>query len=115
MINVVNAASEAYGKPDEIHIELARELKQSAKEREKATNDNLAYSKRNEEIIKILQTQFGIPNVRKADIIRYRLYDELKENGYKTLYSNKYVSPTQLFSKEIDIEHIIPQALLFDD
>lgn len=115
MINVVNAASEAYGKPDEIHIELARELKQSAKEREKATNDNLAYSKRNEEIIKILQTQFGISNVRKADIIRYRLYDELKENGYKTLYSNKYVSPTQLFSKEIDIEHIIPQALLFDD
>ena len=115
MINVVNAASEAYGKPDEIHIELARELKQSAKEREKATNDNLAYSKLNEEIIKILQTQFGIQNVRKADIVRYRLYNELKENGYKTLYSNKYISPTQLFSKDIDIEHIIPQALLFDD
>lgn len=115
MINVVNAAAKVYGKPDEIHVELARELKQSAKERERSTNDILSFSKRNEEITKILQSQFGIPNVRKADIIRYRLYDELKDNGYKTLYSNKYISPSILFSKEIDIEHIIPQALMFDD
>lgn len=115
MINVVNAATEYYGKPDEIHIELARELKQSAKERERSTKDISAFSKRNEEIAKILQSQFGFQNVRKADIVRYRLYDELKENGYKTLYSNKYVAPSILFSKEIDIEHIIPQALMFDD
>jgi CRISPR-associated endonuclease Csn1 len=37
MINVVNAVSESYGKPDEIRIELARELKKSAKEREELT------------------------------------------------------------------------------
>ena len=115
MINVVNAASEAYGKPDEIHIELARELKQSAKEREKATLDIQNNNKKNEEYEKILKSEFGLPSVRKADIIRYRLYDELKENGYKTLYSNKFISPSILFSKEIDIEHIIPQALMFDD
>lgn len=115
MINVVNAAAEAFGKPDEIHIELARELKQSAKEREKATIDIQNNNKKNEEYEKILKTEFGLSSVRKADITRYRLYDELKENGYKTLYSNKFISPSILFSKEIDIEHIIPQALMFDD
>lgn len=115
MINVVNTIADVYGKPDEIHIELARELKQSAKDREKATNNIQANNRRNEEIEILLRSEFGLTTVRKADILRYRLYDELKDNGYKTLYSNRYISPTQLFSKEIEIEHIIPQALLFDD
>lgn len=115
MINVVNAAAAAYGKPDEIHIELARELKQSAKERERATIDIQNNKKQNDEYEEILKNEFGLSTVRKADIIRYRLYDELKDNGYKTLYSNKFISPSILFSKEIDIEHIIPQALMFDD
>ena len=115
MINVINAAADVYGKPDEIHIELARELKQNAKDREKATNDIQANNKRNEEYERTLKTQFGLSSVKKSDILRYRLYEELKENGYKTLYSNQYISPSRLFSKEIDIEHIIPQALLYDD
>ena len=34
MVNVVNAVVDGYGKPDEIRIELARELKKSAKERQ---------------------------------------------------------------------------------
>lgn len=115
MVNVVNAVTEAYGKPDEIHIELARELKQSAKDREKATADIQANNNRNQEYTKILQKEFHLATVRKTDILRYRLYEELKENAYKTLYSDKYISPERLFSKDIDIEHIIPQALLFDD
>ena len=115
MINVVNAAAQEYGKPDEIHIELARELKSSAKEREKATSDIQANNKRNQDIEQILKTEFNIQNVRKNDILRYRLYEELKNNGFKTLYSNKYIPKTALFSKDIDIEHIIPQALMFDD
>ena len=115
MINVVNAVADEFGKPDEIHIELARELKKNAKERERANADIQANNKRNEEIAKILQTEFHLVNVRKADILRYRLYDELKNNGYKTLYSDKYIPASSLFSKDIDIEHIIPQALMFDD
>ena len=115
MVNVVNAASDTYGKPDEIHIELARELKNSAKERERADRDIQDNARRNEEIKQILQKEFNITYVKKSDILRYRLYDELKDNGYKTLYSNKYIPKDRLFSKDIDIEHIIPQALLFDD
>ena len=58
MVNVVNAIAETYGKPDEIHIELARELKQNAKERERASSDILTNNKRNQEITQILQKDF---------------------------------------------------------
>ena len=68
-----------------------------------------------EDIKKKLQSEFGLSNVSRKDIIRYKLYEELKDNGYKTLYSNTYIPQEKLFSKEFDIEHIIPQARLFDD
>ena len=115
MINVVNAVCDEYGKPDEIRIELARDLKQNAKEREKATADINAANLLNEKYRKILETEFGIPHVSRNDIIRYKLYMELKDNGFKTLYSDTYIPKDELFSKKFDIEHIIPQARLFDD
>lgn len=40
---------------------------------------------------------------------------ELKRTGYKTLYSNTYIAPNEVFSKKFDIEHILPKAKLFDD
>ena len=43
------------------------------------------------------------------------VYKELEKNGYRTLYSDTYISKDNLFNKEFDIEHIIPQASLFDD
>ena len=115
MINVVNAVCDTYGRPDEIRIELARDLKQSAKEREKATADINEANLLNEKYRKILETEFGIPHVSRNDIIRYKLYMELKDNGFKTLYSDTYIPKDKLFSKDFDIEHIIPQARLFDD
>ena len=114
-INVVNAVSDTYGKPDEIRIELARELKKNAKEREQMMQAINEGNARNEEYRKTLETEFGIKHVSKNDILRYRLYMELKDNGFKTLYSNTYIPKEKLFSKEFDIEHIIPQARLFDD
>ena len=115
MINVVNAICDEYGKPDEIRIELARDLKQSAKEREAATSAINEANILNEKYRKILETEFGIPHVSRNDIIRYKLYLELKDNGFKTLYSDTYIPKDRLFSKGFDIEHIIPQARLFDD
>ena len=115
MINVVNAVSVTYGKPDEIRIELARELKKNAKEREKLTQDINKANLDAERYKKILQEEFGIQHVSRNDIIRYRLYMELESNGFKTLYTNTYIPKEKLFSKEFDIEHIIPQARLFDD
>lgn len=115
MANVVNAIIEEYGRPDEIRIELARELKKSAKEREQMTSAISRSTKEYDEIEKLLKDKLGVQNVSRNDIIRYRLYQELKDNGYKTLYSDMYIPFETLFSKNIEIEHIIPQARLFDD
>jgi CRISPR-associated endonuclease Csn1 len=41
MINVVNAIIDAHGKPHEIRLELARELKQSKDERDAADKSNI--------------------------------------------------------------------------
>lgn len=115
MVNLINTIIDTYGKPDEIHVELARELKKNAKEREELTKSIARNTREHDEIRQLLRTEFGMMNVSRNDIIRYKLYEELKDNGYKTLYSDEYIPREKIFSKEIDIEHIIPQARLFDD
>jgi CRISPR-associated endonuclease Csn1 len=124
MVNVINQLVDEYGTTnengekhfDEIRVELARELKKNAKEREELTksiNDN---SKLYENYRKELaEAPYNLSHVSRNDIIRYKLWQELKANGYKTLYSNTYISPAEIFSGKFDIEHIIPQARLFDD
>ncbi len=115
MINVVNQVVETYGKPDEIRIELARELKKNAKERGEMTKSINDATRRNEEIKKRITKEFGIPNPTKNDVIRLRLWEELAVNGYKDVFRGKEISPKDLFTGLIEIEHILPKALLFDD
>lgn len=115
MINVINTIIEQYGKPDEIRIELARELKSCAKERKETTNAINDVYKKHEEIKKTLRQEFGIQNPSRNDIIRYKLYMELEANGYKTFYSDTYIPQEELFTHKFNVEHIIPQSRLFDD
>jgi CRISPR-associated endonuclease Csn1 len=115
MINVINYIIDTYGKPDEIRIELARELKNNAKEREKMSDVIATATKDFEHYREEIHREFGIVNVTRNDILRYRLYLELKGNGFNTLYSNTYIPKEKIFSKDFDIEHIIPQSRLFDD
>lgn len=122
MIHVVNAAMEEYGverdgvkRFDEIHLEMARTLKQTKDQRENASRIIEERTRENDRFVKELQEQFGIAHPSRNDIIRYRLYLELKDNGFHTLYSNTYIPREELFSKRFEVEHIIPQAKLFDD
>lgn len=115
MVNVVNQVIDAYGKPDEVRIELARELKKNAKERGDMTKSIADATRRNEDMKKVISKDFGIPNPTKNDVVRYRLWQELAQNGYKDVFKNEKIHYEDLFSKKIDIEHIIPKAVLFDD
>ena len=118
LVNVVNAIIEQHGKLDEIRIELARELKKSAKERAEMTVSINKATAKHDGIRETLKTLYpfntGVRITRK-DLIKYRLWEELKDNGFKTLYTNTYVPKDKIFSKEFDVEHIIPKARLFDD
>jgi CRISPR-associated endonuclease Csn1 len=115
MVNVVNAVIDEYGKPDEIRLELARELKKSAEERKEMSENISKTTADHEKYRRILQTEFGLKHISRNDLIRYKLYLELKRTGFKTLYSNTYIPPNELFSKKFDIEHILPKAKLYDD
>ncbi len=118
MVHVVNKVIKVYGRPDEIRVEMARELKKSAKEREEMTKSiddaTKAHGVIRKEIAQYYPFNTGV-RITRNDIIKYKLYQELKENGFKTLYSQTPVVPEELFGKKFDVEHIIPQARLFDD
>ena len=117
MINVVNTILKdpELGRPDEIRIELARELKKTAQQRNDMTKQIAKVTKDYQDIRALLKKEFGLPYVSRKDLMKYRLYKELKATGYKTLYSGTYIKPEELFTNKFDVEHIIPQSLLFDD
>ena len=114
MINVINAIIKdpAMGKPDEIRVELARELKNNNEQRSEMTKAINKSTAEHEQIRKLLHTEFGIHRVTRNDIIRYKLW---KECDGISLYTGKPIEPSKLFTKDYDIEHIIPKSRLFDD
>ncbi len=115
MTNVVNAIIREYGKPDEVRVEMAREMKKNASERRKMSDAIQENTKEAKRISKLLKDEFGIQNATRNQILRWRLYEELAFNGYHTLYSNQHIPQEKVLTKEIEIEHIIPQARYFDD
>lgn len=113
-INVVNAImeSELYGKPDEIRIELARELRANNDQRKKMTASIATATKAHEDIRQKLRLEFQLNRVTKNDVIRYKLW---QETGYISIYTGNPIPASELFTNKYDIEHIIPQSRLFDD
>jgi CRISPR-associated endonuclease Csn1 len=100
----------------EIRIELARELKQSAGERNDTFLRNNQQDKRHKLIEEKLK-EIGISRVSKNDIERYKLWEEF---GMVSPYEpTKLISLSEVFNKVhgvlYDIEHIIPKSRLFDD
>lgn len=114
MINLTNAIinEPSMGRPDEIRIELARELKNNNEQRNEMTRQITKSTAEHEQIRKILHEEYGISRVTRNDIIRYKLW---KECGGVSIYTGNPIASSKLFSKEYDIEHIIPKSRLFDD
>lgn len=111
MINVVNSLIEEFGKPYEIRVELARELKQSKEERNDFFNAINQRTKQSEKISERL-SEYGVKATRK-NIEKWRLWHEV--DG-RCLYCNKQITVDQfLRGIESDVEHIIPRAVFFDD
>jgi CRISPR-associated endonuclease Csn1 len=114
VVNQVNAIIEHpdMGRPDEIRIEMARELKSSADERQSMTEGIAKATAENDRIRKKLKTEFDLPRVTRNDIIRYKLWEEA---GHVSVYSGKPIQRSEIFSRNYDIDHVIPQSKLFDD
>lgn len=119
MINLVNAIIEKHGKPDEIRIELARELKQSREERNETFASLNKRERENEGIRKRITEEYGLRATRN-NVIKWRLFQEINNQESKLnascIYCGKSFGIADAISgNSVDVEHIIPKSLLFDD
>ena len=111
MINLVNALKREHGEIDEVRVELARELKMSREEREQVLSNNRKRKAKNETIAKRIAAEGITPT--KARIQKYSLWEE---SGGRCIYCGNPVGVVQfLRGEEIEVEHIIPKSILFDD
>lgn len=129
-----------YGfKPDEIRVELARELKNNAVERGKMYSANLKSQKYNAEVrnkLIELKQEISIANIEKyklwvsqenlqeaylknyndpskSEIEKLKLWES---QGHISPYTGQPISLSELFNRErYDVDHIIPQSRYFDD
>ena len=110
---LINAIIARYGKPDRIRIELARDLKSSAKERERRTWEMRQREKERAAIAEKIAKEAGIENPSRNDILKVMLAEEC---GYECPYTGQHFSMKDLLhGKDIHIEHIIPYSRSFDD
>lgn len=108
---VVNNVIDAYGKPDRIRIELARDVKLAGKKKQEAIK---SIKKNRDERDKarntLIEKRGGVPS--NDDIEKYRLWVECKE---VCPYSGDKIGFDDLFSGRYQIEHIFPRSRSLDN
>lgn len=113
---VINALVKHYGcPPREIYLEMARETTASAKRISEINRENAKNSKTNEAINDIL-TQLNVTK-NYANRMKYKLWEDLDDDidERRCPLSGKKITREQLFTPEIEVEHIIPFSQSYDD
>ncbi len=109
---VVNGIIREYGKPAEVVVELARDLKNSTDRRKEIFFENVKRRKEADGIRDTLREGFGLPNPSRSDVIKYKLWQEC---GRICPYTGRVIPQTKLFTEEIQVEHILPYSRSLDD
>ncbi len=112
VVNMVNQAIDQYGGFDEIRVELARELRNSAENRRRLSKQNRKNQKINNDIRTTLQNEYGLKVVNGRDIKRYKLWNQTQK---QCLYCSGVITKTDLLNGNADIEHILPRSRSFSD
>lgn len=113
---VVNGLEKAYGKPAQIVIELARELKMSREQKDelaKKNRENKAVRDRH----RVILAEQG-QSETADNYLRLRLYEEQERAGggvARCPFSLQPIGIKQLFSSEVEVEHLLPYSRTFDD
>jgi len=108
---LVNGIIREYGKPDRIHVELARNATMSSEERQKASKRRQENEDRRDEAAELIRStnQF---KVSRDGIDRVLLW---QEQGGNCVYSGRPIGLTQLLQGEVEIDHILPRSRCLDD
>ncbi len=111
---VVNAIVRRYGKPQSIRIELARDLRRSAKERERSWKQGRANERARRDAAERLLAEARIDRPSRRDVEKVLLADEC---DWTCPYTGRHFGWDDLFGKEpaFDVEHIIPLGRSLND
>lgn len=116
---VVNALIRRYGRPAEVVIELARDLKQSREQKLEAQQRQADNQRRNARIRRSVAEVLGISEerVRTLDIQKWILWEELSYDAAdrRCPYSGVQISAAMLLGERVEIEHILPFSMTLDD
>ncbi len=116
---VVNALIRRYGRPAEVVVELARDLKQSREQKQEAQKKQADNQRRNARIRERVAETLGISTerVRASDIQKWILWEELSFDvaDRRCPYSGVQISAAMLLSEQVEIEHILPFSQTLDD
>ncbi len=107
---VVNGVIRKHGKPARIHLEMARDLKMSPKQRADYQKRQRGFEKEREDAAKELEGLGIIPNRDAIEL--HRLWTE---QGKVCIYSGRAISTGDLFNGDLDIDHIYPYSKSADD
>ncbi len=110
---VVNAIIRKHKLPDEIRLEMARDLKLTKIQKERSMKQQNENKRINVQAEEFFKQKFNLENVSSTDKLKYRLW---KESGERCPYTGKNSPPESLLDDGlVDIEHIIPYSKCFDD
>ncbi|ODT66196.1 MAG: type II CRISPR RNA-guided endonuclease Cas9 [Pelagibacterium sp. SCN 63-23] len=112
---VVNALIRKYGKPAEIAIELARDLKLS-EEQKREVNATIAKNTRDAERRAVRLADEGIDNTGHNRAL-LRFWEELAADPLDRVcvYCGGGIGAASLFNGSVDIDHILPWSRTLDD
>ncbi|MCL2587007.1 MAG: type II CRISPR RNA-guided endonuclease Cas9 [Firmicutes bacterium] len=112
-IKVVNAIIDKYGSPQQVIVEVARDLARDFRERQKITRENEENQARNERIKKQIM-ELGILVPGGEDIVKYKLAQE--QNWEDPYDGGRKIDAEKLFEPNyVQVDHIIPYSKSFDD
>jgi CRISPR-associated endonuclease Csn1 len=110
---VVNALIDLYGPPTQVVLELARELKQTKDQKDKARRENRKNGEANRRRAEDLDAA-DLP-VTPQNLRLYRLWEDLGPLPRVCTYTGRVMSFDDVFSDRVEIEHILPFSRTLDD
>ncbi len=109
---MVNALIDEYGPPQEIAIELARELKLNKERKDSINKTNRENRDKNDKFRETLE-KLGYTDTHD-NRLRMRLFDELPAETRVCVYCSKQMGMETLFGAA-EIDHILPHSRTLDD
>ena len=111
---VVNSVVRRYGKPAAVRVELARDLRKNAKQREESWKRSRRNQEQRDAAAATLLQEANIPNPSRADIEKLLLAQEC---GWHCPYTGRGFGMAALFGPhpQFDVEHIVPFSRSLDN